>query len=91
MYTKDKVPGLITPTSNMVAPLDESTTDDGWKIVRTRKTLRKFNRDFPKYTSLEANPPNITYNQDTPHIVPGSQPELSRWIPRSFTRNKFSS
>ena len=58
MYTKDKVPGLITPTSSMVAPQIESTTEDGWKVVRTRKTLRKFNRDFPKYTSPEANPPN---------------------------------
>ena len=58
MYTKDKVPGLITHTSNMVAPQDESTTGDGWKIVRSRKTLRKFNRDFPKYTSPEANPPD---------------------------------
>ena len=58
MYTKDKVPGLITPTSNIVAPLNESTSEDGWKIVRTRKTLSKFNRDFPKYTSPEANPPD---------------------------------
>ena len=57
MYTKDKVPGLITPTSNMVAPQDESTTEDGWKVVHTRKALQKFNRDFPKYTSPKANPP----------------------------------
>ena len=58
MYTKDKVPGLITYTSKMVDPRDESTTGDGWKIVRLRKTLRKFNQDFPKYTSPKANPPD---------------------------------
>ena len=58
MYTKDKVPGLITHTSNMVAPQVEGTTEDGWKVIHTRKTLRKFNRDFPKYTSPEANPPD---------------------------------
>ena len=58
MYTKDKVPGLITHSLNMVAPQVESTTEDGWKIVHSRKTLSKFNRDFPKYTLPEANPPD---------------------------------
>ena len=42
----------------MVVPLDESTTEDGQKIVCSKKTLCKFNRGFPKYTSPKANPPN---------------------------------
>ena len=47
MYTKDKVPGLITHTLNMVAPQDESTTGDGWKIVRSKKTYGNSTGIFP--------------------------------------------
>ena len=55
MYTKDKRPGLITHTSNIVVPQVESTSGDGWKVVHSRGALCKFNHDFPKYSSPEAN------------------------------------
>ena len=47
MSTRKQVPGLITPTSNMVAP-QVSTGGDVWKIVCSKKNRRKFYRDLQK-------------------------------------------